>query len=76
MLAIKLDRTNLRVTAVRDRMLDWDYGRIVCIASIAGFRARGRVITYSTSRVGVIAFARSSQKLSTRRSALIAWHHV
>ncbi len=59
MLAVNLDGTYLPVMAVKDGMLDRDYGRIVCIASIAGLRARGRMITYSTSKAGVIAFARS-----------------
>jgi 3-oxoacyl-[acyl-carrier protein] reductase len=40
-------------------MLAREFGRIVCIASIAGLRARGSMITYSTSKAAVIAFARS-----------------
>ena len=40
-------------------MIERGYGRIVCIASIAGLRPRGRMITYSTSKAAVIAFARS-----------------
>ncbi|MGD2140277.1 MAG: 3-oxoacyl-ACP reductase family protein [Burkholderiales bacterium] len=59
MLSINLDGTYLPVMAVKDGMLDRDYGRIVCIASVAGLRARGRLITYSTSKAGVIGFARS-----------------
>ncbi len=59
MLSVNLDGTYLPVMAVKDGMLDRGYGRIVCIASIAGLRARGRMITYSTSKAGVIAFARS-----------------
>jgi len=59
MLAINLDGTYLPVMAVKDAMLAGGYGRIVCIASIAGLRARGSMITYSTSKAAVIAFARS-----------------
>ncbi len=59
MMSVNLDGTYLPVMAVKDGMLDRGYGRIVCIASIAGLRARGRMITYSTSKAGVIAFARS-----------------
>jgi len=59
MLSVNLDGTYLPVMAVKDGMLDRGYGRIVCIASIAGLRARGRMITYSTSKAGVIAFSRS-----------------
>jgi 3-oxoacyl-[acyl-carrier protein] reductase len=59
MLSVNLDGTYLPVMAVKDGMLKRGYGRIVCIASIAGLRARGRMITYSTSKAGVIAFARS-----------------
>ena len=59
MLSINLDGTYLPVMAVKDGMLAREYGRIVCLASIAGLRARGSMITYSTSKAAVIAFARS-----------------
>lgn len=59
MLSINLDGTYLPVMAVKDGMLAREYGRIVCIASVAGLRARGSMITYSTSKAAVIAFARS-----------------
>jgi len=59
MMSINVDGTYLPVMAVKDGMLDRDFGRIVCIASIAGLRARGGMITYSTSKAAVIAFARS-----------------
>jgi 3-oxoacyl-[acyl-carrier protein] reductase len=59
MLDVNLDGTYLPVMAVKDGMLAAGYGRIVCIASIAGLRARGSMITYSTSKAAVIAFARS-----------------
>jgi 3-oxoacyl-[acyl-carrier protein] reductase len=59
MLAVNLDGTYLPVMAIKDGMLDRGYGRIVCISSVAGLRARGTLITYSTSKAAVIAFARS-----------------
>ena len=59
MMAVNLDGTYLPVMAVKDGMLDRSYGRIVCIASIAGLRARGKMITYSASKAAVIAFSRS-----------------
>ena len=58
-LAVNVDGTYLPVMAVKDGMLARGYGRIVCIASIAGLRARGSMISYSTSKAAVIAFARS-----------------
>jgi 3-oxoacyl-[acyl-carrier protein] reductase len=40
-------------------MIERGFGRIVCIASIAGLAARGHMLPYSTSKAAVIAFARS-----------------
>lgn len=59
MLAVNLDGTYLPIMAVKDGMLAREFGRIVCIASVAGLRARGRMITYSTSKAAVIGLARS-----------------
>ena len=59
MMSINVDGTYLPVMAVKDGMIERGYGRIVCIASIAGLAARGRMIGYSTSKAAVIAFARS-----------------
>ena len=58
-MAVNLDGTFLPVMAVKDRMLERGYGRIVCIASIAGLRPRPYNIAYSTSKAGVIGFVRS-----------------
>ena len=44
---------------VKDGMIDRGYGRIVCIASIAGLRPRGKMIAYSASKAAVIGFTRS-----------------
>ena len=58
-MAINVDGTYLPVMAVKDGMIDRGYGRIVCIASIAGLRPRGKMIAYSASKAAVIGFARS-----------------
>ena len=59
MMSVNVDGTYLPVMAVKDGMIARGYGRIVCIASIAGLAARGGMIAYSTSKAAVIAFARS-----------------
>jgi 3-oxoacyl-[acyl-carrier protein] reductase len=56
---INLDGTFLSIMAVRQGMIARGYGRIVCLASIAGLRARPQFIPYSTSKAGVIAMVRS-----------------
>jgi len=56
---VNVDGTFLPVMAVKDGMIARGFGRIVCVASIAGLAARGRMIPYSTSKAAVIAFARS-----------------
>ena len=56
---VNLDGTFLPVWAVKDGMIERGYGRIVCVASIAGLAPRGRMIAYSTSKAGVIAFVRN-----------------
>ena len=58
-MAVNLDGTFLTVMAVKDGMIERGYGRIVCIASIAGLRPRPSMLAYGTSKAGVIAFARS-----------------
>jgi 3-oxoacyl-[acyl-carrier protein] reductase len=59
MMAVNVDGTYLSVMAVKDGMIARGSGSIVCIASIAGLRPRGRMLTYSTSKAAVIGFARS-----------------
>lgn len=56
---VNVDGTFLPVMAVKDGMIARGYGRIVCIASIAGLAARPKMLPYSTSKAAVIAFARS-----------------
>jgi 3-oxoacyl-[acyl-carrier protein] reductase len=58
-MAVNLDGTFLTVMAVKDGMIERGYGRIVCIASIAGLRPRPTMLAYGTSKAGVIAFARN-----------------
>ena len=58
-MAINVDGTFLPVMAVKDTMIARGYGRIVCLASIAGLRPRPEFISYATSKAAVIAFARS-----------------
>ncbi|MEZ5936376.1 MAG: SDR family oxidoreductase [Alphaproteobacteria bacterium] len=56
---VNVDGTFLPVMAVKDGMIARGFGRIVCIASIAGLAPRGRMLPYSTSKAAVVAFARS-----------------
>ena len=56
---VNVDGTFLPVMAVKDGMIERGFGRIVCIASIAGLAPRGKMLPYSTSKAAVIAFARS-----------------
>jgi len=59
LMAVNVDGTYLCVMAVKDGMIARGAGRIVCIASIAGLRPRGRMLAYSASKAAVIGFARS-----------------
>ncbi len=56
---VNVDGTFLPVMAVKDGMIRRGFGRIVCIASIAGLAPRAKMLPYSTSKAAVIAFARS-----------------
>ncbi len=58
-MAVNLDGTYLPVMAVKDGMLARGFGRIVCFASIAALAPRPSMLAYSTSKAGVIAFARN-----------------
>ena len=58
-MAVNLDGTFLPIMAVKDGMIARGFGRIVCFASIAGLRPRAAMLAYSTSKAGVVAFARS-----------------
>ncbi|MDH3660443.1 MAG: SDR family oxidoreductase [Alphaproteobacteria bacterium] len=56
---VNVDGTFLPIMAVKDSMIERGFGRIVCVASIAGLAPRGQMLPYSTSKAAVIAFARS-----------------
>ena len=58
-MSVNLDGTFLSVMAVKDGMIARRFGRIVCLASIAGLRPRGHLIPYATSKAAVIAFTRN-----------------
>ena len=58
-MAINVDGTFLAVMAVKDGMIDRQFGRIVCLTSVSALRARPRTIAYSASKAAVIGFARS-----------------
>lgn len=58
-MTVNVDGVFLPVMAVKDGMMARGFGRIVCIASIAGLRARPMSVTYATSKAAVIAFVRN-----------------
>ena len=58
-MTVNVDGTFLPVMAVKDGMLSRGFGRIVCIASIAGLRSRPQNVIYATSKAAVIAFVRN-----------------
>ena len=57
---VNLHGTYLPLMAVKGAMLDRGYGRIVCIASVAGLRERPQMFGYSVSKAAVIAMVRSA----------------
>jgi 3-oxoacyl-[acyl-carrier protein] reductase len=59
LMRVNTDGTFLPVMAVIDGMLAREYGRIVCIASIAALRPRPAMMAYSASKAAVVSFARS-----------------
>jgi len=58
-MTVNVDGVFLPVMAVKDGMLARGFGRIVCVASIAGLRARPQSVIYATSKAAVIAFVRN-----------------
>ncbi len=58
-MAVNVDGVFLPIMAVKDGMLERNYGRIVCVASIAGLFARPMMIDYAVSKAAVIAIARN-----------------
>ena len=58
-MAVNLDGTFLPIMALKDGMIARGFGRIVCLASIAGLRPRAAMLAYGTSKAGVVALARN-----------------
>jgi 3-oxoacyl-[acyl-carrier protein] reductase len=56
---VNVDGVFHSIMAVKDGMLARKYGRIVCIASIAGLFARPFLLDYAVSKAAVIAIARN-----------------
>ena len=61
-LDVNLTGLYLVTWAVKDRMIERGYGRIVNVASIAGIRGRPTAIAYSVSKAGVIEFTKSASE--------------
>ena len=59
MMAVNVDGTLHAILAVKDGMIARGFGRIVCLASIAGLFARPALIGYGVSKAAVIALARN-----------------
>lgn len=59
MMAVNVDGVLHCVLAVKDGMIERGFGRIVCLASIAGLFARPHMIAYAVSKAAVIALVRN-----------------
>lgn len=59
MMAVNVDGVLHCVLAVKDGMIERGFGRIVCVASIAGLFARPHMIAYAVSKAAVIALVRN-----------------
>ena len=57
--AVNLDGPFHTTWAVKDGMIERNFGRIVNITSIAGLRPRPKCISYATTKAGLIGFTRS-----------------
>lgn len=55
---VNLTGTFLMVRAVKDEMIQRNFGRIVALSSVAALRGRKHQAAYSASKAGVIAFVR------------------
>ena len=58
-MATNVDGVFLSIAAVKEGMIARKYGRIVCMASIAGLFARPTLIDYAVSKAAVIAIVRN-----------------
>ncbi len=60
MIDVNLNGSYLVLFAVKDEMLQSNFGRIVLVSSIAALRPRQQQIHYSAAKLGVIALTRST----------------
>ena len=58
-MAINVDGTLLPILELLPGMIDRNYGRIVCISSIAGIGMRPQLVSYGTSKAAVMALVRN-----------------
>jgi len=58
-MSTNLDGAFLSIMAVKDEMLRNQYGRILCLSSVAALRPRQRQIHYSASKAAILALVRS-----------------
>lgn len=57
-MSINLDSVFLSIMAVKDEMLARQYGRIVCLSSVAALRPRQRQIHYAASKGAIVSMVR------------------
>jgi 3-oxoacyl-[acyl-carrier protein] reductase len=58
MFAVNVDGPFLTTWAVKDEMIARKYGRIVNVSSLAGIKAKARMISYATTKSALISFTR------------------
>jgi 3-oxoacyl-[acyl-carrier protein] reductase len=59
-IGVNLTGLYLVTWAVKDQMIEREFGRVVNVSSIAALRARPYAIAYAASKAGVIAFTKSA----------------
>ncbi|MCI0526176.1 MAG: SDR family oxidoreductase, partial [Nitrospira sp.] len=57
-MSVNIDGTYLPIMAVKDEMLENQYGRILCLSSVAALLPRPMQIHYSSSKAAVISMVR------------------
>ena len=68
---VNLDGTFNMVYAVKDEMLERQFGRMVTFSSVAALRERENQVHYSTSKAAVIAFTRCCAQAWARHNVRI-----
>lgn len=58
MFEVNVDGPFLTTWAVKDEMIEREYGRIVNISSLAGIKIKSRMISYATTKSALISFTR------------------